>query len=212
MALQLQLDIVADPGSGLEPRLLKKVERASRNAQRLTELIAALLDVGRIASGTMSLSLAETDLAALVRDVVDRLAEAAAAAKCEVTMHLATDVIGIWDPLRLAQVASNLLANAFKYAAGTAIEVSTERHGDRMILRVRDHGPGIAEEDRERIFARFERASARSLGGLGLGLYVAHQIVTAHGGTIRVDAAPGGGALFTVELPLQAGTVPVEAA
>jgi PAS domain S-box-containing protein len=212
MALQLQLDLVLDHPASLDSRAASKLERASRNAQRLSELITALLDVGRISGGRMTLAPVATDVSALVREVVDNLADAAAAARCEVTTSVEPGIVGIWDPMRVAQVVSNLLVNAFKYAAGTPVEVSVTRAGERISLRVRDRGPGIAVADRERIFARFERASAKSLGGLGLGLYVAHQIVTAHGGSIRVDAADGPGALLVVELPLNSRTVPVEVA
>ncbi len=211
MALQLQLDLVLDQRDTLDPKSASRLERAARNAVRLSELITALLDVGRISGGKLSLSLAPADLSAIVRDVVERLGDAATASRCDVVTSLEPSISGVWDAMRIGQIASNLLANAFKYAAGTVIEVTARREGDRAILCVRDHGPGIADADRARVFARFERASSRSMGGLGLGLYVAHEIVSAHGGTIRVDAAEGGGALFVVELPLVARSAPVEA-
>lgn len=212
MALQLQLDLALSNRDALEPKVLSKLDRASRNAMRLSELITALLDVGRISAGKLTLTPISTDLSALVREVLDRLSDAAHAAKCEVAAAIEPSIVGPWDPMRIGQVVSNLLANAFKYAAGTRIEVAVERAGDGAVIRVRDHGPGIPIADRERVFARFERAASRSLGGLGLGLYVAHQIVSAHGGSIRVDEAEGGGAMFIVELPLTSRTVPVEAA
>jgi PAS domain S-box-containing protein len=212
MALQLQLDLALEQRGTFEPKVASKLERASRNAMRLSELITALLDVGRISSGHLSLNISDTDLGALLHEVIDRLSEAAAVAKCEVSLSVEDGIAGVWDPMRISQVVSNLLANAFKYAAGTAVEVIGRRVGDAAEIRVRDHGPGIREEDRMRVFARFERASSRSLGGLGLGLYVAHQIVSAHGGSIRVDGVEGGGAVFVVELPLISRTVPVEAA
>ncbi|MGE0402743.1 MAG: PAS domain S-box protein [Kofleriaceae bacterium] len=212
MALQLQLDLALSNRDALEPKVLSKLDRASRNAMRLSELITALLDVGRISAGKLTLNPISTDLSALVREVLDRLLDAAHAARCEVMAAIEPSILGTWDPMRIGQVVSNLLANAFKYAAGTRIEVAVERAGDGALIRVRDHGPGIPIADRERVFARFERASSRSLGGLGLGLYVAHQIVSAHGGSIRVDEAEGGGAMFIVELPLTSRTVPVEAA
>ncbi len=79
-----------------------------------------------------------------------------------------------------------------------------ERAPGSVRLRVRDHGMGIAPEDQARIFERFERAvSSRHFGGLGLGLWIVRQVVEAHGGAIRVVSAPGEGAEFTVELPLE---------
>ncbi len=208
MSLQLQLDIAQELAT--DPKLRGKIERANRNAQRLSDLTTALLDVGRIAAGALTLSPVTTDLSALVHDVVDRFAEVAIVAKSEVVANLDANITGVMDPMRIGQVVSNLLANAFKYAAGTRIDVALRSRDGNAVIEVRDHGPGIRAEDRERIFVRFERASAPSLGGLGLGLYVVQQIVSAHRGTISVDAPEGGGAVFTVEFPLQALAVVVE--
>lgn len=84
-----------------------------------------------------------------------------------------------------------------------SIEVSVARDAENVLLEVRDRGPGIPEADLPRIFERFERASStRHYGGLGLGLYVARQIAEAHGGTIAASNRPGGGASFSVSLPL----------
>jgi signal transduction histidine kinase len=84
------------------------------------------------------------------------------------------------------------------------VRVRVERQGDRALLSVQDHGIGIAPEDQQRIFRRFERAaSPRNYGGLGLGLWIASEFVEAHGGRIRVQSEAGQGATFTVELPLQ---------
>ncbi|MFL5812134.1 MAG: sensor histidine kinase, partial [Bdellovibrionia bacterium] len=85
---------------------------------------------------------------------------------------------------------------------GKLIEISVSRESDRAVLRVRDHGMGIAKKDQQRIFERFERAvSVQNYGGLGLGLYISRQIVELHGGSIRVESELGQGATFIVELP-----------
>ena len=95
------------------------------------------------------------------------------------------------------------MSNAFKYGAGRPVTLSLARDGDQAIVEVRDHGPGIPAEDLDRIFERFERATAfQSHGGLGLGLYVSREIVRAHGGSIAARTLPDGGACFTVRLPL----------
>ncbi len=99
-------------------------------------------------------------------------------------------------------MATNLLANAIKYGEGKPIDVVVALKDGVAVLVVRDRGIGIAPQDAERIFGRFERAtSATSYGGLGLGLYIAQQIAAAHGGRISVESAPGQGAAFTVALP-----------
>jgi signal transduction histidine kinase len=111
-------------------------------------------------------------------------------------------VTGVWDRRRLEQVVENLFSNAIKYGAGTPIQVTLHDGIDTASVEIRDHGIGIPPEKLDRVFERFERAvSARAYGGLGLGLYIARQIVEAHRGSIRVDSQPGRGARFTVELP-----------
>ena len=113
----------------------------------------------------------------------------------------------MWDLIRVEQVVTNLLSNAFKFAGGTPIEVTVEERGSMGRLVVVDHGIGIAPEDQERIFHRYEQAtSSRRAGGLGLGLYIARQIIEAHGGTIRVESQPGEGSTFTIDLPKGAAT------
>jgi signal transduction histidine kinase len=201
-ALQLQLgNLLGDRARAGE--LAPKIDRAKRLGDRLTRLIEALLDVSRIATGNLSLNFDRFDLLEAVRETFERLEEQTASAGCVVQLNAPDSIEGDWDRLRLEQVLSNLIANAIKYAAGKPIEVSVRRAGDWAVIEVRDKGPGIAEDDLPRIFERFERAvSPRHHGGLGLGLYVARQIVEAHGGTIVAGNAPDGGARFTVRLPV----------
>jgi signal transduction histidine kinase len=112
--------------------------------------------------------------------------------------------VGRWDRFRIDQVLANLLSNAIKYGRGKPISVHVASTDDTARLSVRDEGIGIAGNDVTRIFGRFERAvSSRHYGGLGLGLYIAHEIVEAHGGCIVVDSAPSAGSTFTVLLPLR---------
>jgi signal transduction histidine kinase len=107
------------------------------------------------------------------------------------------------DSLRIEQVLINLLTNAFKYAPGKPISITLEKTGDMACIRVKDQGPGIPREAQERIFKRFERVKASdNIGGLGLGLYISHQIVEAHKGRIFVNSSENQGAEFVVELPI----------
>lgn len=181
-----------------------KLEVAIRQVDRLARLVEELLDVSRIKTGRLALEPEEIDLVALVRDVVARFSNDAARAGSRLDLAAEGPVVGTWDRLRIEQVLTNLISNALKFGAGRPVEVTIRSHGPLAEVEVRDHGIGIAPEDVERIFHRFERAvSARAYGGLGLGLYIARQLVEAHGGTIRVDSRPNEGARFTVELPLQ---------
>ena len=111
-------------------------------------------------------------------------------------------VVGLWDPERIDSVITNLLGNAIKYGEGKPITVGVDDLGGEARITVHDVGIGIAPEDQERIFGRFERAvSIRHYGGFGVGLWISRQIVEAHGGRIEVTSAPGGGSVFAVVLP-----------
>jgi two-component system, OmpR family, sensor kinase len=163
----------------------------------------ALLDVSRVAAGNVRIEPAEVDFSRVVRDVVDRAGVAARMARSRLEADLQEGVIGAWDRLALEQVAENLLSNALKFGAGKPVAVVLRANGRAARLTIRDRGIGISEEDRARIFGRFERAVARrEHGGFGVGLWLANQLVTAMGGAIAVEGAPGEGTTFTVTLPL----------
>jgi len=203
-ALQLQLSNVRGQASEAGGDLARKVDRAMRVGDRLVQLVEALLDVSRIASGKLKLNVESFDLVEAVREIVERLRDSAANAGCNLSLQTDGAIEGRWDRLRVEQVVTNLISNATKYAAGQPVDVSVTRKGDAAVLEVRDRGAGIQEAELSRIFERFERAtSTRNYGGLGLGLYVARQIAEAHGGTIAARNIPDGGAAFTVNLPIQ---------
>lgn len=186
-------------------KLTSKLESANLQTQRLGRLVSDLLDISRIAQGQLHIKLEEVDLTQVVRGTLERSREALARAECPVELRAPDEpLVGEWDAMRLEQVVSNLVTNAMKYGAGKPIEVTLAGDDKRATLRVRDHGIGIAPEDRDRIFERFERAvSVRHYGGFGIGLWIVREIVQALGGTIQVDSTPGEGSTFTVTLPFQ---------
>ncbi|TSC29317.1 ATP-binding protein [Corallococcus sp. Z5C101001] len=191
-------------GAPLAPeRLTAKLESAYAQTQRLGRLVNDLLDISRIAQGQLHIQRDAVDLVALVRAQLERSRESLSRAECELRFHVnAPRLMGHWDALRLEQVVGNLLTNAMKYGAGRPVEVTLEGDASSVRLEVRDHGIGIAEEDRARIFGRFERAvSVRHYGGFGLGLWIVREVVQALGGTIDVKSTPEQGSTFTVTLP-----------
>jgi PAS domain S-box-containing protein len=179
------------------------LQRSAIQVSRLATLIDSLLDVSRITAGRFHLELEQVDLLALAREVIARFNEAATAGGSLLTLTTSDPVSLRCDPLRVEQVLSNLLSNAIKYGNGQPIEVRVGISGEIGTLVVADKGIGIGSDKLPKIFDRFERGeAARSYAGLGLGLYIAKQIVEAHHGSIRVSSEPGKGSVFTVEVPL----------
>jgi PAS domain S-box-containing protein len=206
-ALQLELYGMRAPiEKNGDERLGRKLARAARSSDRLSRLLEMLLDVSRIAGGRLTLKREPFDLRPALEQLVETMQGIAAQAGCVLSFHPSPETgptVGNWDRLRIEQVAMNLLSNAFKYGAGQPVTLSVCRDGDEAVIQIRDHGPGVPLGDLDRIFERFERATAlRNLGGLGLGLYVSREIVHAHGGSIAGCTLADGGACFTVRLPL----------
>lgn len=194
--------------AGKEPILPSTETRlvsALNQVDRLTNLVDDLLEVTRMANGKLHYEFSEMDLSPVVEQTLSGFADAADAAGCEISFAPAGPVVGNWDRFRLEQVVSNLVSNAIRYGRGKPIVVSLRLEEASAILSVKDEGIGIPPESQERIFDRFEQMNtSRKVGGLGLGLYIVKQIVTAHRGTVKVDSRPGEGSVFSVRLPLQA--------
>ncbi|MEX3776322.1 ATP-binding protein [Pseudomonas sp. MYb118] len=179
------------------------VDRDERQIKSLIRLIEDMLDVSRIRTGKLSIRPTLFDLSELVRTLLQNFAAQIDAAECTVSLDAAQPVLGNWDEFRIEQVISNLLTNALRYGARSPISVKVYSVGQQARVEVRDFGIGIGEENQKRIFQQFERVTAKhAVAGLGLGLFISEQIVTAHGGTITVESRIGEGALFRVCLPL----------
>jgi PAS domain S-box-containing protein len=190
-------------GAALPVGLLDRVASISKQGARLNDLIERLLDVSRLATGRVALQRESMDLVEVVSDVIATCRPEADRIGSVVRLSAPPDVPGLWDPLRIGQIVTNLLSNALKYGSGKPVEVNVDTDGERARIAVRDRGIGIAPEHQPHIFDRFNRgAVARDTAGLGLGLYIVEQLVRAHGGTVGVDSAIGQGSTFHVELPL----------
>jgi signal transduction histidine kinase len=178
------------------------VQVMRRQIHRLVRLVEQLLDVAEMSAGHLTLHPTLVDLVAVVRDVEELLADDLARAQCPLRLTAPAQLDGRWDRPRIEQVIASLIGNALKFGPRHPIEVTVEEAGELARLIVRDHGMGISPDRLPNVFDRFERGvSARSYGGLGLGLFVVKQVVEAHGGWVRVESTPGVGSVFTVELP-----------
>jgi signal transduction histidine kinase len=182
--------------------LTRHLPMLQRQLARLATLVLEMLDVSRITGRGLDLVPASVDLAAIVREVVDRFGLESERRQVKIELDAEGPVQGTWDGGRLDQVVTNLVSNALKFGAGQRVEISLRGEERRATLVVRDRGIGIPPDERDKIFAPFARAvAARHHAGLGLGLWITQQIVVASGGSITVDSQPGEGSTFTVELP-----------
>jgi two-component system CheB/CheR fusion protein len=184
-------------------KLRRMFEMDKKQLSRLTRLIDDMLDVTRISARKLAFRFEKDDLHVILKEVLERLAPQFSAVGCTVDLEACDSAQGSFDRYRVEQVIVNLLTNALRYGEGKPVHVSLRQRDGKAVLAVRDEGIGIAEEDQARIFEPFERATESSAGkGLGLGLYIAKQIVEGHGGTIRVESKLNHGASFIVEFPL----------
>jgi signal transduction histidine kinase len=196
--------IVREASSPTPARSLTSLgEGMVRQAVRLDRLAERLLNASELGAGPPTVNRERTDLSELVHDLVLAFSSAACAAGSKLVADTQDRVIGYVDPVRVEQVLGNLIDNAVKFGMGNPIEVELRAREGKAIISVRDQGPGIRLEEQGKIFERYRRGSAAAgLGGLGLGLHVVREIAESHGGAVRVDARPGKGSTFTVELPL----------
>ena len=180
--------------------------RITHSARRMSAMVGDLLDFtrGRLGAG-IPITRADMDLGVAVHLAVEEIA--AAYPDADVQLTASGDLRGRWDVARLSQVVANLLGNAIQHgAARTMTGVTLIGEATDVVLRVHNQGAAIPAAELAGIFSPFKRfkggaATTRDAGSLGLGLYIAERIVTAHGGTIDVRSSPEAGTLFTVRLP-----------
>jgi signal transduction histidine kinase len=183
------------------------VNIALNNSERLVRLINDMLDVEKIQSGKLDFEIKQLDLSEAVREAIE--ANRGFALEHDASIVLTSEPKSIQvcaDSDRLAQVFANLLSNAAKFSPeGEAIHVSLHVKAARVRVDVRDRGPGIPEEFKERLFERFAQADAsdsRRNTGTGLGLSITKAIVERMGDTIGYEPAEGGGSQFYFDLPI----------
>jgi signal transduction histidine kinase len=175
--------------------------------RHLLALVDDLVDLQAVERPDFRPDADDLDLADLARRAAGLLAVRAADRNVKIDAPGSDEILpATGDFTRSLQILMNLITNAVRYTPeGGQVWVRTEQEGDLAAIIVADQGKGIAEEDQDRIFDKFERVDPTEPGGTGLGLYIARRLARAMGGDISVDSAPGQGARFTFTLPLRAG-------
>ena len=176
---------------------------AVENTDSVLAVLDAVMDVAEADAGTLPLHRAPTDLAALVAQVADLYDLVAEERGTALVVGPSPPLVVSADGTRVRQAVANLVDNALKYTPpGGHVRVSVGQEDGHAVVAVEDDGPGVAPEDRLRIWDRLYRADkSRSERGLGLGLSVVRAVAEAHGGTVAVEDAPSGGSRFTLRLP-----------
>ena len=178
----------------------------ARSASRMNQMVGDLLDFTRGRFGAqIPITRGPMDLPSVVRHVIEEMG--VAHPERALQFSATGDLNGAWDAARIGQMVANLLDNAVQHgAAKSAITVTAQGETADVVLRIHNHGPAIPASELQRLFSPFKRlgkngATPGESGGLGLGLYIAERIVTAHGGTIDVRSSAAAGTLFSVRLP-----------
>ena len=183
-------------------------ETITRESERLTMLLDNILDLGRIESGRKAYEFTECDVAAVARQAWTLFEQQFTGEGFDARLEIAADVPSIRaDAAALQQVLVNLLQNAHRYGGeGKFVRLGVAREGYVVLLTVEDHGIGMTRTQLGRLGESFFRADdtrVRQMRGVGLGLAIAHHIVSAHGGKIEVQSRPGQGSKFTVWIPFE---------
>lgn len=194
-----------DPDALSHEKVTTLIRQIDTQTTRLTRLVDDMLDISRIRTGRLKMEMDDVDVCELVNDVIERLMpqfQKVIGKAPEVS--ISQGLTARWDRFRIEQVLNNLLTNAIRYGNGKPVKISVERNENQIDISVIDQGIGIAPENLDKIFDRFERAgmSASEVSGLGLGLFITKQIVVAHHGQISVESSPGKGSTFKVTLPI----------
>jgi PAS domain S-box-containing protein len=193
-------------GSALDENTRRLADIANQNAERLVRLINDILDVDRLDSGEMRFDMRAHSVPALVRQALEANSAIASHAGVALELTECAEATASVDTDRFQQVMTNLLANAIKFSPpGQRVSAAVTRAGDKVRVAVSDHGPGIPEEFRTRIFQKFAQADssdARTKGGTGLGLSIVKAIVERFGGQVGYTSDAATGTTIYFDLPL----------
>jgi signal transduction histidine kinase len=196
----------AERDGSLDERERRAVHVIHAQTKRLSKMVATLLDISRFEQGKLTIERAPIDLCGMVRRIVEEVLPGLTTHTVECDLPETAMIID-GDELRLEQVVQNLISNAMKYSPnGGTVQVRVAQRGNTACIEVTDQGIGIPTEDIPHLFERFYRASntdEQQISGMGIGLYIVHELVNLHGGSVAVESTQGQGSTFTVSLPVK---------
>jgi GAF domain-containing protein/anti-sigma regulatory factor (Ser/Thr protein kinase) len=203
-------ELIVDKIYGEVPEKISEVlERVQKSGQHLLGLINDVLDLSKIEAGQLTLGLSDYSFNDVVQAVVSSVGSLAAEKQLRLTVDVAPDLpVGRGDERRITQVLMNLVGNAIKFTEAGEVTVRVSASDGTFLVAVADTGPGIREEDRQKIFEEFQQSDSsptKTKGGTGLGLAIAKRIVEMHGGRIWVESMLGMGSTFFFSVPVHAG-------
>lgn len=206
-SLNLKVEVLNDLVEGLKldsevPKLMTKfLGSTNKQLQRLSRLVDDMLDISRITTGKLSLTMRHINFCTIVNEVHERFKDQLKELQIETQLYTSQEAMVMCDPERMDQVITNFMTNAIRYGGRKPIHLIVEQDHTRVIFKIKDHGRGIKREDQVRIFNRFERVQHNSdVDGLGLGLYINKQIIDEHKGKMYLESEEGEGAIFAIEL------------
>ena len=202
-------ELIIDNIYGDVPNKIKEVlERVEKNGRHLLSLINDVLDLSKIEAGRLKLSISDYSMQSVIETAVTSVEALALEKKLELNTIISDDMSkGKGDEQRISQVILNLIGNAIKFTDQGSVTIETKIKKHDFIVTVSDTGPGLSEEDQQKIFEEFRQAdgsSTRKKGGTGLGLSISKKIVEMHKGNIGVESTLGEGSTFWFSLPINA--------
>jgi signal transduction histidine kinase len=203
----VMLGITSLANQGLSERQLNTLARIQNGARRLSGMVDDLVDFTRGRLGSpIPITRSAANLAILVREIVDEVQ--LANPRCAIECQTEPELNGEWDSARLKQLFSNLLLNAIQHGTGDRVRITAKIDGSSVVVEVHNSGPAIPADLQATIFEPMvrARASAQDRNGLGLGLFIAREIVSAHHGTISVTSSDKAGTSFVMRLPRDSAT------
>ena len=205
--LKTPLAVIQAALDGLDDKSNPYVSEIRTANDRLQRVVGHLLEMTRIESSVVEPHREWCDVAEIIRGAQESVMDSLAGRIIELSIPGNLPAVKL-DPLLMTQALANLLHNAAIYTpAGPPVQMSVSLEGPNLMIRVRDHGPGLPAGAEEAIFTKFYRVPGSPAGGTGLGLAIARGFVQAHGGTVSARNHPDGGAEFTLALPVETATL-----